>query len=138
LIKTIERIGQYIFLKFEWCFYSDKISEMDLLVETMTTDQRNKIWQDRRLARQIWPQDTEERRQILALAENTAALWETIEMALVQLQDQQGSDIAERRRWLRIGWSSCMNKYTKLETTIWMQHDVLSSCLEELKLSDQL
>jgi hypothetical protein len=118
-------------------FLSDGISEMDLLVETMTTDQRNKIWQDRRLARQIWPQDTEERRQILALAENTAALWETIEIALVQLQDQQGSDIAERRRWLRIGWSSCMNKYTKLETTIWMQHDVLSSCLEELKLSDQ-
>ncbi len=50
------------------------ISEMALLVETMTMDQRNKIWQDRKAARQIWPLDTVERRQILEMAENTAAL----------------------------------------------------------------
>jgi hypothetical protein len=56
-------------------------SEMVLLVETLTMEQ------DRKAARQIWPTDTVERRQILELAENTAALWETIEMALVQLQN---------------------------------------------------
>jgi hypothetical protein len=109
---------------------------MALPVETMSTEQRNKVWQDRKMARQIWPQDTTERRKILELAENTAALWETIEMALVQLQDQQGTDVVERQRWLRIGWTGCRNKYTRLETTIWMQHDVLNMCLEDLKLSD--
>jgi hypothetical protein len=57
-------------------------SEMVLLVETLTMEQ------DRKAARQIWPTDTVERRQILELAENTAALWETIEMALVQLQNR--------------------------------------------------
>jgi hypothetical protein len=110
---------------------------MALLVETMSTEQRNKVWQDRKTVRQIWPQDTTERRQILELAENIAALWETIEMALVQLQDQQGTDIVERKRWLCVGWTSCLNKYTRLEMTIWMQHDVLNMCLEDLKLSDQ-
>jgi hypothetical protein len=57
-------------------------SEMVLLVETLTMEQ------DRKAARQIWPTDTMERRQILELAENTAALWETIEMALMQLQNR--------------------------------------------------
>ncbi len=109
---------------------------MALPVETMSTEQRNKVWQDRKTARQIWPQDTTERRQIWELAENTAALWETIEMALVQLQDQQGTDVVERKRWLRVGWTGCLNKYTRLEMTIWMQHDVLNMCLEDLKLSD--
>jgi hypothetical protein len=109
---------------------------MALPVETMSTEQRNKVWQDRKTARQIWPQDTTERRKILELAENTVALWETIEMALVQLQDQQGTDVVERKRWLRVGWTSCLNKYTRLEMTIWMQHDVLNMCLEDLKLSD--
>jgi hypothetical protein len=77
------------------------ISEMALLVETMTMEQRNKIWQDRKAARQICPLDTVERRQILEMAENTAALWEIIEM-----------DIMERKSWLRIGWTSCLNKYS--------------------------
>jgi hypothetical protein len=90
------------------------ISEMEM----MMMEQRNKIWQDGKAARQIWPQDTEERRQIFELAENTVALWETIEIALVQLQAHQGPDIAERKSWLRIGWTSCLNKYTRLETTI--------------------
>ncbi len=62
----------------------------------------------------------------MELAENTAALWETIEMALVKLQSQQGPDIAERKIWLRIGWNICLTKYTRLETTIWMDHDALS------------
>jgi hypothetical protein len=110
---------------------------MVLSVETMSTEQRNKVWQDRKTARQIWPQDTAERRQILELAENTAALWETIEIALVQLQDQQGTDMVERKSWLRVGWTTCLNKYTRLEMTIWTQHDVLSMCLKDLKLSDQ-
>jgi hypothetical protein len=90
---------------------------MDVSFVTMTPEERLRQRQERRDARRNWFQGSPISMRRFELADQTAAIWEAYEDAILNALRSREYDAESRHllKGLREAWEACHHKYTTLE-----------------------